>query len=510
MTTTEGYALLPIEDLHESSLNPRRHFDAAALKELAMSIAAKGILTPLLVRPNAKGFEIGAGHRRLRAAKIAGLGQVPAVVRDMSDADFLELIVVENDQREDVHPLEQADGYKRLMLLDGYDAKRIADRIGRSEKWVYDRMKLLQLSPLAQKLFLAGRISAGHAILLARLTHEQQALAIGEPEADDRRENGGLFEGEYSLFTDEEDEAREKARKKDPLAAFDGMKAKSVRELDAWIAEHIRFDAKKADPFLFPQVVAAVTETPKALVPITRNHYVQEEARDGKVRTYGPASWKRADGTATGGTKDHACQYAVGAIVVVGPGRGETFSVCLSSNRDRCAIHWKKEKAEAERRAKQRARSGMTSRSTPSPKDQEAQARQREKEQLDERIRTETETRIGKLIFAEVGWPLQRRDLELIVGTLGDMYIADMLRELDPELSKKLAKPASMTPAELARATVGLAIGALLEDGQDFETSAKLYKVDRKKIEAAVRAELEPKEKPAAAIAKPKKKAAKK
>lgn len=367
-TTVEGYALLPIEELHESPNNPRKRFDPAKLEELAASISVKGVLSPLLVRPNAKGFEVGAGHRRLRAAKLAGLGQVPAVVRHMSDSDFLELIVVENDQREDVHPLEQADGYKRLMLLDGYDAKRIAERIGRSEKFVYDRIKLLALSQLAQKLFLADRISAGHAILLARLNHEQQAAAIGDPDGDDRRGGGGLFEGEHSLFTDEEDEAREKAKKKDPLAAFDGLKAKSVRELDAWIAEHIRFDAKKADPFLFPEVVTAVKDTPKDLVPITRNHFVQEEARDGKVRTYGPASWKEA-------TKP--CDFARAGIIVVGPGRGDILQVCLSSNRDRCAIHWSKEKAAAAQRAKSGAKAqGSRSQPTPDPWEQERRLRE--------------------------------------------------------------------------------------------------------------------------------------
>jgi len=350
MPALAEFQTIALDKIHESPLNPRKHFDQAKLQELAASIREKGILTPLLVRPNAKGFEIGAGHRRYRAATLAELRELPCVVRDMTDTEFLELLVIENDQREDVHPLEQADGYKRLMLLDGYDAKRIADRIGRSEKFVYDRVKLLALTPLAQQLFLAGKMSAGHAILLARLTPEQQGLAIGKGEEDDRYHTG-LFVGEGAgddLF--EED----KPRPKGPLAPYEDMKPVSVRELDHWIAEHVRFDPKKADPFLFPAVVTAVTEAPKALVPITHNSDVQDEARDGKVRTYGPASWKDA-------TKK-ACPYTQGAVIVVGEGRGDVLQVCLSSHRDQCATHWAKEKKAAAARRKQMARGGSTRR----------------------------------------------------------------------------------------------------------------------------------------------------
>lgn len=354
METLEGYALLPIEELHESTLNPRKHFDKAALQELSISISAKGILTPLLVRPHGKGFEIGAGHRRLRAAKLAGLGQLPCVVRQMSDADFLELIVVENDHREDVHPLEQADGYRRLMLLDGYDAKRIADRIGRSEKFVYDRMKLLALVPLAQKLFLAGRLTAGHAILLARIAPKDQERALEISPNGYNGGAGGVWTDAGGYREDEldlQEERRDKGKSKDPLVAFDGFKTVSVRELNAWIDRHVRLDPGKVDPFLFPavaQVVETTAAEPKALLPITTEFHVPDEARDKGVRTFGPQSWKRADGS-----KGHpTCEFSRPSVIVVGEGRGETFPICLSSNREKCAVHWKAEKKAAEQRRK--------------------------------------------------------------------------------------------------------------------------------------------------------------
>lgn len=511
LDTLEGYALLPIEQLHESPLNPRKHFDKPALQELAGSIAAKGVLTPLLVRPNAKGFEIGAGHRRLRAAKMAGLGQLPCVVRQMSDADFLELIVVENDQREDVHPLEQAEGYKRLMLLDGYDAKRIADRIGRSEKFVYDRVKLLALTPLAQQLFLAGKMSAGHAILIARLTKEQQERIVGMNDDSYDERHLALFQSETSgedLWDLTPAEQREE-RKKDPLARYKGYKPVSVRELDGWISEHVRFDPTKADPVLFPTVVAAVQEAPKPLVPITRNHYVQEQARDGKVRTYGPASWKRADGTATTGSKDHACSYSVGAVVVVGPGRGETFPVCLSTNREKCSVHWSKERAEAARNAKARAR--QTSGQGAAPKhDAAAQARKNQQEERERTIADRTDRQIAQLALSTVKWPLGRRELELIVDVMGDGFWVYGIRDVAPELVKKLHAPAKLKPAELAQAVVGLALGLLLDESTSFDLVEKAFKIDRKKIEKVIAAELDDQSADKAATATPKKKAAKK
>jgi len=366
MSSTIELRDVSLAALRESPMNPRKHYPPGPLAELAASIKEKGILTPLTVRPMPVSrwpdpqtplYEIGAGHRRYRAGKLGGRESVPCFVREMDDLDFLELLVIENDQREDVHPLEQATGYKALMLQDGYDAKRIADRIGRSEKFVYDRVKLLQLTKEAQALFFAAKLTAGHAILLARLSAADQARALEVSEGGYNDGRGGLWQDESGgdLFADE---AAEKARSKDPLAKFDGFKAVSVRELDSWIDEHVRFDVTKADPVLFPLATAAAAEAPKPLLPITHNHYVQEEARDGKIRTYGPASWKRADGSK--GAK--GCDYARPAIVVVGPERGATFAVCLSSNREKCATHWSREKATAAQNAKLRARGSNTSR----------------------------------------------------------------------------------------------------------------------------------------------------
>lgn len=228
------YQEIPIEQIHESKLNPRKYFDPTKLQELTESVKQKGILEPILVRPNAGGFEVVAGARRFRAAIAAMLTTIPAVVRELSDQDALETMVIENLQRDDLHPLEEATGYKMLLAQRGMDVARIAERVGRSVKYVYDRVKLLALTKEAQKVFLDGKIQAGHAILLARLRPEDQARAMDA-------ETGGLFQSERLLWDptrDGDDEA---------------VKPASVRELQAWIDQHVKFDAGEADPMLFPE-----------------------------------------------------------------------------------------------------------------------------------------------------------------------------------------------------------------------------------------------------------------
>lgn len=337
---------LPITELHESPLNPRKHFDAALLQELALSLAT-GQLTPCLVRPRPKGagYEIAAGHRRYRAAKIAGLSHLLCVVQPMDETRFLEVLTVENLQRDDLHPLEEAQGFAALMKsASGYDIPKIAARVGRSEKYVYDRLKLLSLTKEAQKLFLDGAFEAGHAILLARLSPADQARAI---EYDGEGRNGSgvgglfIFEEAATLF----DEGKIKID-------TEPRKAVSVREFDAWINRHVRFDKARSDVHeLWPQtaaVVQAAVQQKEKVVSITYVYHVPEEARDEKERVYGPMSWKRADGQPfydhnKGMIPSKRCDHAVTGVIVIGDGRGEAFKVCIA--KEKCTVHWPKKKA---------------------------------------------------------------------------------------------------------------------------------------------------------------------
>lgn len=174
--------MIPIGEIAESPTNPRRRFDD--LDDLADSIGEQGVLEPLLVRPRmADGeqrppgvffpFELVAGHRRLRAARLAGLPVVPCVVREMDDAQALEAALVENGHREDVTPLDEASAFARLGAL-GRSAEDIAVRIGRSVGYVRSRLRLLDLTVEVRALLEAGRIHVGSALLLAQVTETRQ------------------------------------------------------------------------------------------------------------------------------------------------------------------------------------------------------------------------------------------------------------------------------------------------------------------------------------------------
>lgn len=166
-----------------SPTNPRKIFDEVGLRDLAESIKSKGVLSPILVRPARKGdgFELVFGERRWRAAKLAKVATVPAMVREMSDQDVLEAQVIENLQRVDVHPLEEADGYRALMDQHGYSAEVLAKKVGKSKAYVYARLKLCELAAAPREACIDGRLSASVALLIARLpTAELQQRATRE------------------------------------------------------------------------------------------------------------------------------------------------------------------------------------------------------------------------------------------------------------------------------------------------------------------------------------------
>ncbi len=157
---------MPIEFLHPSPQQPRRRFDAAELDILAQSIRERGVLQPLLVRPSgggAAGYEIVAGERRWRAAQRAGQHEVPVVVRELSDQETLELALIENLQRADLSPLDEAHAYRRLTNEFAHTQEALAEAIGKSRSHVTNTLRLLTLPASVQELVEDGRLSAGHA-----------------------------------------------------------------------------------------------------------------------------------------------------------------------------------------------------------------------------------------------------------------------------------------------------------------------------------------------------------
>jgi ParB family chromosome partitioning protein len=161
-----GVKTVPIEFLKPSPFQPRRRFADEEINGLADSIRAKGVMQPLLVRSSSSQrdvYEIIAGERRWRAAQRAGLHDLPVLVRDLSDRDTLEVALLENIQREDLSPLEEAEGYQRLIEEFGHTQQELADTIGKSRSHIANLLRLLTLSPAIRDLVENGSLSAGHA-----------------------------------------------------------------------------------------------------------------------------------------------------------------------------------------------------------------------------------------------------------------------------------------------------------------------------------------------------------
>ena len=167
----------PIANMRESRLNPRKTFDDGKLGDLADSILQVGITTPLIGRPHPEeqgAVETAAGHRRLRAAKKAGLEFVPVVIRDYTDEQFFEVITIENLQREDIHPMEEAEGYAAWLKMEGHTVLMLAAKLAKVESYIYQRLRLLELIDPLRDDFRGDRFSIAHAVKLARLGAAQQ------------------------------------------------------------------------------------------------------------------------------------------------------------------------------------------------------------------------------------------------------------------------------------------------------------------------------------------------
>jgi ParB family transcriptional regulator, chromosome partitioning protein len=171
----ESLLSLPVDELRPGKYQPRSHMEPEALAELAESIKAQGVMQPILARPLAAGgYEIVAGERRWRAARMAGLATVPALVKDVPDSQALAAALIENIQREDLSPLEEAAGIQRLVQEFGLTHQAIAETLGRSRAAVTNLLRLLELAPPVRELVAQGRLDMGHARALLALPVQHQ------------------------------------------------------------------------------------------------------------------------------------------------------------------------------------------------------------------------------------------------------------------------------------------------------------------------------------------------
>lgn len=176
---------LKISDIEPNRSQPRKEFNEEALSELADSISQHGVLQPLLVRPLAGGgYQIVAGERRWRASRMAGLTEVPVVIRELSDGQVMELALIENLQREDLSPIEEAEGYKTLMDTYGLTQDQVSKTVGKSRPAVTNALRLLHLPKKVLDLVRDGRLSAGHARTLLSFPSEQEIIKAAEMAAE--------------------------------------------------------------------------------------------------------------------------------------------------------------------------------------------------------------------------------------------------------------------------------------------------------------------------------------
>lgn len=176
-SSASGAVKLSINEIEPNKSQPRKSFDEKALSELADSIAEHGIIQPLLVRPMAEGgYQIVAGERRWRASRLAGLTEVPVVIKDLTDRETMEIALIENLQREDLNPIEEAEGIELLIKEYGLTQETAAERVGKSRSAVTNSLRLLNLPPSVRELARDNKISAGHARALLAFPDEEKII----------------------------------------------------------------------------------------------------------------------------------------------------------------------------------------------------------------------------------------------------------------------------------------------------------------------------------------------
>lgn len=176
--STSGSTKIKISEIKPNPYQPRTTFDPAALQELADSIKEHGVFTPLLVRKSLNGYELVAGERRLRAAKLAKINEVPCVVKEFSDKEMMEISILENIQRENLSPIEEAKAYEQLQSKYEYTQEILAKRIGKSRAYITNTLRLLKLPIKVQELVQKGKITYGHARALLPIENEEKITAL--------------------------------------------------------------------------------------------------------------------------------------------------------------------------------------------------------------------------------------------------------------------------------------------------------------------------------------------
>lgn len=171
---------LPIEDIVPNPNQPRIHFNETELRELSESIQEHGVLQPLLVRKHGNGYEIIAGERRYQASKLAGLEELPVIIKDVNDEEMLALALIENLQRSDLNPVEEAKGYRQLIDASGMTQEALSKAVSKSRSAITNSLRLLDLPEVAQQMIFEGKLTAGHARAILAVPYEDARIRLAE------------------------------------------------------------------------------------------------------------------------------------------------------------------------------------------------------------------------------------------------------------------------------------------------------------------------------------------
>lgn len=171
---------IPIQEIHPNPNQPRTHFNETQLQELSESIREHGVLQPLLVRKSEDGYEIIAGERRYQAAKIAGVEELPVIIKDVDDQEMLALALIENLQRSDLNPIEEAKGYRQLIQASGMTQEALSKAVSKSRSSITNSLRLLDLPEVVQDMLYAGKLSAGHARAILAVPFEDARIKLAE------------------------------------------------------------------------------------------------------------------------------------------------------------------------------------------------------------------------------------------------------------------------------------------------------------------------------------------
>jgi ParB family chromosome partitioning protein len=504
-TATE-YRNLPLNVLSESTTNPRHIFEDAALKELADSIRAQGILSPLLVRPlTEQSFEIVAGARRYRAAQMAEAATVPVRIVNLTDAEALEAQLIENLQRRDVHPMEEAQGFRALLNLEEpkYSIEQISARTGKTPAFVAARLKLTELVPVVVEAFYREEIGVGHALLLAKLQPDKQEQALAacfkeEWSGGDRKakrlllpvrnlqfwiENNILLILKQAPFNKRDAQLIPAAgscvdcpkRTGHNKLLFADVREDACTDPTCYAAKleaHVQKQIA-AKPELV-QISTAYGQQQEGSKIVTRSKYV--EIRPDKPDTPEKAKWPEFK----------TCKYTAEAIVSDGIDKGEMRKVCTEPD---CPVHHPKKqptKADANFKAEQ------------------------EKSRREAALANATGMRVLQTIVAAVPVRLMKRDL---------LFIAEqMLPLLDDKRQEMVARSRGIKPKDgesapklltaFVRKADESALGKLIvetvillsartqpDGGKVLRAAAQVYKVDTDAIALKVKHEFTAKEK---------------